>query len=125
MGGEQVTRVLCVGEGAAGGLALLCGPWAALRYPMANANVVTFGTPWTGFNSPFSWTFEQLVVVHYLWPFGAPAPSNSERAPRHSSTALQSIAHCSCRVQRHAVQFNSWPQVLAPYYALVLTANYD
>ncbi|KAL4418931.1 hypothetical protein ABPG77_005225 [Micractinium sp. CCAP 211/92] len=77
MGGEQVTRVLCVGEGAAGGLALLCGPWAALRYPMANANVVTFGTPWTGFNSPFSWTFEQLVVVHYLWPFGAPAPSNS------------------------------------------------
>ncbi|KAL4444355.1 hypothetical protein ABPG75_012092 [Micractinium tetrahymenae] len=77
MGGEQVVRMVCVGEGAAGGLALLCGPWAGLRFPMANADVVTFGTPWDGFSSPFAWSFEQLVVVHYLWPFAAPAMGNS------------------------------------------------
>lgn len=76
MGGEQVVRVTCVGEGAAGGLALLCGPWAALRFPMANAGVVTFGTPWAGFNPPYAWSFGQLVVLHYLWPFAAPALSD-------------------------------------------------
>lgn len=72
MGGEEVVRVVCVGEGPAGGLALLCGPWAALEFPRANVDVVTFATPWQGFNPQFAWAFEQLVVVHYLWPFAAP-----------------------------------------------------
>lgn len=47
MGGEEVVRVVCVGEGTTGGgLATLCGPWAALQYPKANVDVITFATPW-------------------------------------------------------------------------------
>ncbi len=47
MGGQEVLRVVCVGEGTTGGgLATLCGPWAALQYPKANVDVITFATPW-------------------------------------------------------------------------------
>lgn len=81
MGGEEVLRVICVGEGAAGGLALLCGPWAAMHCPMANADVITFGTPWEGFNAQFAWSFEQLVVLHYMWQFPAPAVIGSGVLP--------------------------------------------
>lgn len=51
-GEEEVLRVVCVGEGAAGGgLATLCGPWAALQYPKANADVITFQAPWVSSSS--------------------------------------------------------------------------
>lgn len=33
VGADKVLRVICVGEGSAGTLATLCGPWAALQYP--------------------------------------------------------------------------------------------
>lgn len=76
-----MVRVVCVGDGPAGRLAVLCGPWAALQYPEANIDVVAFGsTPITGFNPQFAWAFEQLVVVHYLWPFPAPVPANASGA---------------------------------------------
>lgn len=113
--------MICVGEGPSGGLAVLCGPWAALQYPEANVDVVTFDTPFVrfprrhapqradscepwqhacacacaaavgggggvrpsalpqhllrlpctlfvqvGFNPQFAWSFEQLVVLHYM-----------------------------------------------------------
>ncbi|KAI7836817.1 hypothetical protein COHA_009318 [Chlorella ohadii] len=75
MGGQEVLRVVCVGEGTTGGgLATLCGPWAALQYPKANVDVITFATPWEGFNPQFSWAFEQLVTLRYRWPFVAPIP---------------------------------------------------
>lgn len=72
VGPQEVLRVICVGQGPAGGLAVLCGPWAALQFPKANVDVVTFNTPWSGFNPQFAWSFEQLVVLHYMWPFDAP-----------------------------------------------------
>lgn len=28
-----------------------------------------------GYNPQFSWSFEQLVVLHYRWPFAAPTPA--------------------------------------------------
>lgn len=74
---QEVTRVLCVGEGPSGGLAVLCGPWAALQFPEANVDVVTFDTTWTGFNAQFAWSFDQLVVLHYMWPFAAPEPAGA------------------------------------------------
>lgn len=47
MGGVPLLRVLCTGQGAGGGgLALLCGPWAALQYTIANADVISFGASW-------------------------------------------------------------------------------
>lgn len=53
MDGEEVLRVVCVGEGAAGGgLATLCGPWAALQFPKANVDVITFAAPWVGACQP-------------------------------------------------------------------------
>lgn len=77
MEGEEVVRVICVGEGPSGGLAVLCGPWAALQYPEANVDVVTFDTPFVGFNPQFAWSFEQLVVLHYMWPFAVPATTEA------------------------------------------------
>ncbi|PSC72336.1 DCN1 2 [Micractinium conductrix] len=71
---EDPLTVTCLGEGPAGGLAMLCGVWAAIEYPMANADVATFATPYQGFNPQFAWSFEQLVVLHHLWPFNIPAP---------------------------------------------------
>lgn len=46
MGGAPLLRVLCTGEGAGGSLALLCGPWAALYFPAADADAITFGADW-------------------------------------------------------------------------------
>jgi len=41
MGSQEVLRVICVGEGPAGGLAILCGPWAALQVSQARTQVAT------------------------------------------------------------------------------------
>lgn len=68
MGAEEVLLVRCVGAGAAGGLAILCGPWAGLHYVMAQAEVQTFGSPWAGFNSQFAWSLQQLAGLYYIWP---------------------------------------------------------
>lgn len=70
-GGRELHRIVCTGADPGGAeLAALCGPWAALRYPTANADVITFGDSWSpAYNPPFSWAFQQLVTLHYLWPF--------------------------------------------------------
>lgn len=68
MGPEEVLLVRCVGAGAAGGLAILCGPWAGLHYVMAQAEVQTFGSPWAGFNPQFAWSLQQLAGLYYIWP---------------------------------------------------------
>lgn len=46
MGGTPLLRVLCTGQGDGGSLALLCGPWAALHFPTADVDVITFGANW-------------------------------------------------------------------------------
>lgn len=69
---QQLRLVTCTGADAGGmQLAVLCGPWAALRYPRANVDVVTFGAAaWpSALNAPFAWAWQQLVTLHYLWPF--------------------------------------------------------
>lgn len=49
MGDAPVLHIVCTGEGPlAGGLALLCAPWAALHFPTANADAITFGASWVG-----------------------------------------------------------------------------
>jgi hypothetical protein len=34
-------------------------------------DVITFGTPWAGFNAPFAYAFDYLTTLVYLWPFTA------------------------------------------------------
>lgn len=47
MGGAPLLHVTCTGQGPlAGGLALLCAPWAALQFPAANADAITFASSW-------------------------------------------------------------------------------
>ncbi|KAL4443454.1 hypothetical protein ABPG75_011191 [Micractinium tetrahymenae] len=76
MGGAPLLQVTCTGEGPlAGGLALLCAPWAALQFPTANADAITFTSSWAGFNTQFCWSFAQLAVLHYTWPFNSNHPA--------------------------------------------------
>ncbi|GAB4818528.1 hypothetical protein N2152v2_005574 [Parachlorella kessleri] len=70
-GGNDTLRVLCTGEGAGGGLAVLCGPWAALQYGLADVDVITFGAPWAGFNTQFGWSFTRLITLSHFWNFTA------------------------------------------------------
>lgn len=69
MAGDSLLWVTCTGQGPAGGLAILCGLKTALQFPMATIDVVTFGTPWTGFNPQFAWSFDRLINLFYFWPF--------------------------------------------------------
>lgn len=49
MGADALGHLLwvtCSGEGAGGGLAILCGVHSALQYPLASVDVITFATPW-------------------------------------------------------------------------------
>ncbi|PSC68968.1 alpha beta-hydrolase [Micractinium conductrix] len=88
MGGAPPLHVLCTGQGAVcGGLARLCATWAALQFPRANADAITFGASWEGFNPAFCWAFTQLAVLHYDWPFDSshPALANATNA---NATAL-------------------------------------
>ena len=59
---------------------------------MANADVATFATPYQGFNPQFAWSFEQLVVLHHLWPFNIPAVS--------ACACVCACAGNRCRVSR-------------------------
>ena len=51
--GAQPTRIDCLGHSLGGGVATLCGVWAALMWPAADVRVVTFGSPKVG-NSDFA-----------------------------------------------------------------------
>jgi hypothetical protein len=50
---------------------MLCGPWAALQFPKANADVITFGAPWVSpaplllrkLASSFPWVLHLTVAV--------------------------------------------------------------
>ena len=67
-------------------------PSPCAQYPMANADVATFATPYQGFNPQFAWSFEQLVVLHHLWPFNIPAVS--------ACACVCACAGNRCRVSR-------------------------
>lgn len=71
MGSETPLHIIVTGQAAGGGLAALAGPALALAFPQANVDVITFGMPWTGFNPQFSWAFDQLVSLYYVWPFNS------------------------------------------------------
>lgn len=63
----EVLRVMCIGEGAGGGLATLCGTWAALNYPMANIVVITFDTPWVSEETPCDELEVMRMMQHSAW----------------------------------------------------------
>lgn len=53
MGGAPLLHVTCIGQGPlAGGLSLLCAPWAALQFPTANADAITFASSWVRERAP-------------------------------------------------------------------------
>ncbi|KAL4422239.1 hypothetical protein ABPG77_009714 [Micractinium sp. CCAP 211/92] len=86
MGGASLLHVTCTGQGPlAGGLALLCAPWAALQFPTANANAITFNSSWAGFNTQFCWSFAQLAVLQYTWPFNSSHPALASAASSAAS----------------------------------------
>lgn len=73
-GDDPILHVICTGEGpGSGGMATLCGPWAGLALPLANVDVVSFGAAPGDVlrNTQFSWSFAQLVTLHYLWGFAS------------------------------------------------------
>lgn len=59
--------------------------------PQANADVFTFQAPWSEFNTPFSWSFEQLVVLHYNWPFAAPVSANASEGVEGFAKAVRPL----------------------------------
>lgn len=70
MAGERLLHLTCTGEGEGGGLAILCGVFTSLAYPQETfVDVITFGTPWAGFDPQFAWFFDNMVNLFYLWPF--------------------------------------------------------
>lgn len=72
MAGNSLLWVTCAGQGPGGGLAILCGLKTALHFPKATVDVITFGTPWIGFNPQFAWSFDRLINLYYFWPFTLP-----------------------------------------------------
>ncbi|KAG7673157.1 hypothetical protein Ndes2526B_g03427 [Nannochloris sp. 'desiccata'] len=69
MAGERILWVTCTGKGPSGGLAVLCGLAAALHFPRTSVDVITFATPWQGFNPQLAWSFDRLISLYYFWPF--------------------------------------------------------
>ena len=69
MAGERIFWVTCTGKGAGGGLAVLCGLASALHFPGTSVDVITFATPWQGFNPQLAWSFDRLISLYYFWPF--------------------------------------------------------
>jgi hypothetical protein len=98
MKNERVLWVTCTGEGAGGGLAILCGVASSLYFPATTVDVITFGTPWLGFNPQFAWAFDRLVNLYYLWPFDSSTqpPEGTEAAAENEyvdgTEALQQLA---------------------------------
>ena len=95
MQGERILWVTCTGEGAGGGLAILCGVASGLHFPATSVNVITFATPWQGFNTQFSWTFDRLISLYYFWPFNATSvasPLSISNITTNDPAALAPIA---------------------------------
>ena len=69
MAGERILWVTCTGKGPSGGLAVLCGLASALHFPGTGVDVITFATPWQGFNPQLAWSFNRLISLFYFWPF--------------------------------------------------------
>lgn len=96
MGDERVLWVTCTGEGEiASSLAVLCGVASALKFPEAGVDVITFGSDWKGFNSQFSWAFDRLLSLYYLWPFNLTAveQGGDETQPTTRKEFTQKIAN--------------------------------
>lgn len=51
--GAVPTRIECTGHSLGGGLATICGVWAAMVWPQSDVRIVTFGSPKAG-NSDFA-----------------------------------------------------------------------
>jgi len=96
MGGAPVLHVICTGEGGGGGgLAALCGPWAALSFPTANVDVISFAGPdWaSSFNTQFTWSFFRLVTLFYLWPFSSANVANAQALKADPSSLTAAGEH--------------------------------
>lgn len=90
-GGPQPLHLTCTGDSVGGSLAVLCGTWAALQYGETNVNVITFNAAWSGFSPAFSWAFQRLVTLIYLWPFaGASVPGVNAATPSPEAAAAVS-----------------------------------
>ena len=70
MGSDRLAWVTCIGEGTGGSLAQLCGIASALYFPGSSVDVITFDAPWVGYNQQFSWAFDRVISLYYLWEFG-------------------------------------------------------
>ncbi|PRW39229.1 solute carrier family 40 member chloroplastic [Chlorella sorokiniana] len=119
-GPDALLQLLCTGAGAGGGgLALLCGPWAALQFPLANVDVTTFAADWAGFNTQFSWSFTQLVVLHYQWPFPLTDPALAGTLGSRNVTAVAEALSSLITTDslKQAVAVPNLPSPLPPDYS--------
>lgn len=85
MDGERILWVTCTGKGPGGGLAVLCGLASALYFPGTSVDVITFATPWQGFNPQLAWSFNRLINLYYLWPFN---PAQTLTLPANTTGLL-------------------------------------
>ncbi|KAI7840420.1 hypothetical protein COHA_005851 [Chlorella ohadii] len=125
-GPDALLHVLCTGAGAGGGgLALLCGPWAAMQFPLANADVITFAADWNpcplqaGFNTQFAWSFIQLAVLHYQWPFPLTDPAlTGALASRNASAIAEALSGLiTTDSLKQALAVPNLPSPLPPDYS--------
>ncbi|KAK9786889.1 hypothetical protein WJX73_001830 [Symbiochloris irregularis] len=63
-GGAYPVRIDCIGHSLGGGVASLCGVWAAQTWPAADVRVVTFGSPKVG-NQDWAQSFLATVGRSY------------------------------------------------------------
>ena len=103
MAGERVLWVTCTGEGPGGGLAFLCGLSSALYFPGTSVDVITFATPYQGFNPQFSWALDHLITLYYLWPFNtsSSAPVLATDAPLEPTAVRQLAQSCKRKFPKY------------------------
>eukprot|EP00887_Chlorella_sp_A99_P006566 scaffold3.g6566.t1 len=123
MGGAPVLHAVCVGDGPASGLALLCGAWAGLALPTANVDALTFGSnPAAEFNTQFQWAFDQLVTLFYLWRW-SPAEAGLQGGGQAPQSAAAVAAAIRPLITRDAVTaatvdaLGSLPPSVPPQYS--------
>lgn len=99
MGDEEVLHIILTGQAAGGGLAVVTAAALGRAFPLANVDVQAFGMPWIGFSPAFSWAFDQLATLYYIWPFNSThvlhaiqnQTSNSSEPYQRAAVALDSI----------------------------------
>lgn len=67
---EAPLRILVTAQGPTTALAAVAAPYLGMAYPSATVQAVLFDARYEGqFNSPFSWAFERLVDLSYMFNF--------------------------------------------------------